>query len=285
MAVLDVVRERVLPLIERHGAIRHWIIDDTGVPKKGKLSVGVARQYCGQLGKRDNCQVAVTLSVANEQASLPIAYRLYLPQSWADDPERRGKAGVPEDVRFETKPQIALAQIRAALDNGVPRGLVLSDAGYGNDTDLRAGLTELGLLYVVGVQSSTSLWPPGQGPLAPKPWSGTGRPPKLMRRDTEHQPLSALELAKSLSVRAWRTIRWREGTKAALSSRFAAVRVRGACPAGASGLLAQRAACRGMAADRVAGGGEGAHQVLAVHRAGRHHADRPGHRRKGALAH
>ena len=225
-AMLDMVRERVLPVMERHGPIRHWIIDDTGVPKKGKLSVGVARQYCGQIGKQDNCQVAVTLSVANEQASLPIAYRLYLPQTWADDPERRRTAGVPAAIGFATKPQIALGQVRAALAKGVPRGLVLSDAGYGIDTDFRTELTALGLRYVVGVQSSLSLWPPGQEPLPAKPWSGVGRPPKLRRRDAEHKPVSALELAKSLSVQAWRTITWREGTNAPLASRFAAVRVR-----------------------------------------------------------
>jgi SRSO17 transposase len=128
-AVLDVVRERVLPAIERHGPIGYWIIDDTGFPKKGRHSVGVARQYCGQLGKRDNCQVAVTLAVANDHASLPIGYRLYLPEAWADDPARRAKAGVPEEVAFRTKPQIALAQIRRAVDQGVPGGVVLADAG------------------------------------------------------------------------------------------------------------------------------------------------------------
>ena len=104
--------EHVLPIIEEQGPIRAWIVDDTGFPKKGRHSVGVARQYCGQLGKQDNCQVAVSLSVANEQASLPIAYRLYLPEAWASDAERRIKAGVPEDITFHTKPAIALAQIR-----------------------------------------------------------------------------------------------------------------------------------------------------------------------------
>ena len=225
-AVLAVVRERVLPAIERHGPIRHWIVDDTGVPKKGKRSVGVARQYCGQIGKQDNCQVAVTLSVANDHASLPIAHRLYLPESWTDEPARCRTAGVPEEIAFQTKPEIALDQVRAAVAMGVPRGLVLSDAGYGNDTDFRTGLTELGLLYMVGVQSATSLWPPGQGPLPAKPWKGTGRPPKLLRRDKEHQPVSALEVATSLPGPIWRTITWREGTNAPLSSRFAAVRVR-----------------------------------------------------------
>ena len=117
-AVLAAVRDQVLPAILRHGPIRSWIIDDTGFPKKGRHSVGVARQYCGQIGKQDNCQVAVTLSIANDHASLPIAYRLYLPEPWANDPVRRARAGVPADVAFQTKPQIALAQIRAALAAG-----------------------------------------------------------------------------------------------------------------------------------------------------------------------
>jgi SRSO17 transposase len=128
------VRSHVLPAIERHGPIQAWIVDDTGFPKKGTHSVGVARQYCGQLGKQDNCQVAVSLSVANEHASLPIAYRLYLPQAWAEDRARRGKAGVPDKLRFATKPQIALEQIRTAQADGIPPGVVLADAGYGADT-------------------------------------------------------------------------------------------------------------------------------------------------------
>ncbi|WP_425280319.1 IS701 family transposase [Mesorhizobium japonicum] len=177
-AVLSRVREQVLPALERQGQIRAWIVDDTGFPKKGKHSVGVARQYCGQLGKQDNCQVAVSLSVATEQASLPIAYQLYLPESWANDPDRRAKTGVPENVVFRTKPEIALAQIRAALEAGVSRGVVLADAGYGNDTAFRTGLTKVGLTYVVGVQSSIRLWSPGTQPLPPKPWSGRGPRPR-----------------------------------------------------------------------------------------------------------
>ena len=139
-ALLRAVREQVLPAIERHGPVRYWIVDDTGFPKQGKHSVGVARQYCGELGKQDNCQVAVSLSVANDQASLPIAYRLYLPEAWAEDPERRAKAGVPEEVGFETKTAIALGQIQQALDEGVPVGVVLGDAGYGDETDFRVGV-------------------------------------------------------------------------------------------------------------------------------------------------
>ena len=147
----------VLPLMEGRGAIRAWIVDDTGFPKKGKHYVGVARQYCGQLGKQDNCQVAVSLSAANDAASLPIAWRLYLPQVWAHDPERRRKANVLDDVTFQTKPQIALAQTKAATAQGVTPGVVLGDAGYGHDVAFRAGLD---LVYAVGVLPSLSVWLP-----------------------------------------------------------------------------------------------------------------------------
>ena len=222
-ALLAAVRDQVLPAL---GPITAWIIDDTGFPKKGKHSVGVARQYCGELGKQDNCQVAVSLSVANEQASLPIAYQLYLPQAWADDPARRHKAGVPEEIAFATKPQIALAQIQAALAQGVPPGVVLTDAGYGADMDFQAGLLDLKLDYVAGILPNTSVWPPGTGPLPPKPWSGRGRPPARLRREAGHVPVAAEALARSLPAAAWQVVRWREGTKGTLASRFAALRVR-----------------------------------------------------------
>jgi SRSO17 transposase len=225
-ALLAAVRLRVLPIMQRRGPIRGWMVDDTGIPKKGSHSVGVARQYCGQIGKQDNCQVAVTLSLASDHASLPIAHRLYLPQPWADDALRRAKAGVPDDVAFQTKPQIALEQIRAAVTAGVPPGPVLADAGYGVDTAFRDGITELGLAYAVGVQSHTSFWPPGTEPLPPKPWSGRGRPPSLIRRRDGHAPVSAKDLATSLPKHAWHRVAWREGSNAKLASRFAAVRVR-----------------------------------------------------------
>jgi len=224
--VLAAVRARVLPLIAKRGPIRALIIDDTGMPKKGRHSVGVARQYCGQLGKQDNCQVAVSLSAANDHASLPIAYRLYLPRDWADDPERRAAAGVPDEIVFQTKPQIALDQLRAAVTAGVQAETVLADAGYGNDTDFRDAITELGLPYVVGITSATSLWPPGKEPLPPKPWRGQGRPTSAIRRDAAHQPVSARQMAMALPKSAWRQVTWREGSNTKLTSRFAAVRVR-----------------------------------------------------------
>jgi SRSO17 transposase len=224
--VLAAVRARVLPIIKQHGPIRALIIDDTGMPKKGRHSVGVARQYCGQLGKQDNCQVAVSLSAANDFASLPIAYRLYLPHEWADDPDRRAQAGVPDDVVFQTKPQIALDQLRAARAAGIEAKVVLADAGYGTDTDFRDGITGIGLPYAVGIQSSASLWPPGAEPLPPRQWSGRGRPPSAIRRDAEHQPVSAKQLALGLPKSAWRRVTWRDGSNTRLASRFAAVRVR-----------------------------------------------------------
>src|SRR3954467_3291971 len=225
-ALLAAGRAYALPALLERGPVRAWIVDDTGLPKKGKLSVGVARQYCGQLGKRDDCQVAATLSVATEQASLPIAYRLYLPEAWAGDPARRAMAGVPEEVEFRTEPAIALDQIGQALADGVPPGVVVTDAGYGNDTDFRDGVTAQGLPYVAGIQGTTSLWPPGAGPLPAKPRSGRGRPPQRLPRAPEPQPLAAETLAAGLPAGAWKVVTWREGTAGELSSRFAAARVR-----------------------------------------------------------
>ena len=220
------VRSFVLPAMEKVASVRAWIIDDTGMPKKGKHSVGVARQYCGELGKQDNCQVAVTLSVASDHASLPVALRLYLPETWANNEAQRAKAGVPDDIAFQTKPQIALDQIEQAIDDGVPPGVVLADAGYGNDTAFRRGIDTLGLTYVVGVQGSTSVWAPGTAPMGPRKWSGKGRPTKLLRRDDKVKPVKISGLAKDLPRKAWKTVRWREGSNGALAGRFAAVRIR-----------------------------------------------------------
>jgi SRSO17 transposase len=224
--VLAKVGEMVLPVIERQGPIEAWIIDDTGFPKQGRHSVGVARQYCGQLGKQDNCQVAVSLSLANRHASLPVAWRLYLPQEWAEARARRKKAHVPEEIEFATKPQIALDQIRAALKAGLPRGVVLMDTGYGANTALRQDIAALGLTYVAGILPNTTVWAPGTEPLPAKNWTGSGRPPKRIRRDRSHRPVSVKALALALPKTAWRRIEWREGTAEPLVSRFARVRVR-----------------------------------------------------------
>lgn len=224
--LLKAVRDYALPKMQTQGPILAWIVDDTGFPKKGKHSVGVARQYCGQLGKQDNCQVAVSVSVATAHASLPVAYRLYLPEKWAEDKDRCNRAGVPEEIPFQTKPEIALDQLHALVLSDVPRGIVLADAGYGNETEFRKGVRSLELSYVLGIQKTTLVWAPGTHPLPPPEYSGCGRPPKLPRRSPDHSPMSVLKLAQELPDSAYRIIAWREGANKVLSSRFAAARVR-----------------------------------------------------------
>jgi SRSO17 transposase len=209
----------VMPAIERRGPIEAWIIDDTGFPKKGRHSVGVSRQYCGQVGKQENCQVAVSLSLANHHASLPVAYRLYLPKEWTQDGGRRRKAGVPEEIGFQTKLEIALDQLRWACAAGLPRGVVLMDPAYGNDARLRAGIAALQLSYVAGILSRTLVWAPGS---APRP----DHQPSHRGRRAAPDLISVKGLALALPASAWRTIRWREGTNDWLSSRFARVRMR-----------------------------------------------------------
>jgi SRSO17 transposase len=223
--VLSKVRELVLPRIERHGPIEAWILDDTGLPKKGRHSVGVARQYCGQLGKQDNCQVAVSLSLANGYASLPVAYRLYLPKEWSDDAVRLRKAGVPHDVGFRTKHEIALDHLRWACAVELPPAVVLMDAGYGNNTKLRAQVGELGLSYIADILSNATVWDPTQVSLPPKTWSGRGRPPTIPQADEQHRPVSVKQLAMGLPQQDWHKIAWREGSNDSLSSRFVRLRV------------------------------------------------------------
>jgi SRSO17 transposase len=225
--MLAEVRREVLPSMQKHGPVVAWIVDDTGFPKQGRHSVGVARQYCGQIGKHDNCQAAVSLSVSTWSSSLPIAWRLYLPEVWCADRERRQQAGIPEEIEFQTKPEIALGQIRQALEQNVPAGVVLADAGYGNSTPFRNAITALGMQYVVGIESSTTVWQPGQEPLpAPPRKPGRGAVPKRLQRSADHQPLAAKQLACSLPASAWKEIGWRPGSQGTLRSRFAVVRVR-----------------------------------------------------------
>ena len=211
--LLDHVRQQVLPAMQKQGPVVAWIVDDTGFPKKGPHSVGVTRQYCGQVGKQENCRIAVSLSVASWDSSLPIAYRLYLPKDWAEDAARREKAEVPEEIEFQTKPEIALDQIRAAAAAPVARGVVLADAAYGINTEFREGLTQLEPQDVVGVQSSMTVWGPGQQPLPAKPRGRKGRPPRLLQRTADHQPVSGKQLAMSLSSSAFKEITWRAGTE------------------------------------------------------------------------
>jgi SRSO17 transposase len=224
--VLAVARDHALAQLERHAPVGAWVVDDTGIPKKGRHSVGVGRQYCGVLGKQENCQVAVSVSLVNRSMSVPSAYRLYLPERWAQDAERREVAGIPAAVGFQPKWRIALDLIDGLLEEDLPPAPVVADAGYGDATAFREGLTTRGFSYAVGIKGDTRVWPPGTGPLPPKAYGGRGRPPTLVRRKASHQPMPARTLAGVVSSRTWRTIRWREGTRGSMRSRFTALRVR-----------------------------------------------------------
>jgi SRSO17 transposase len=248
--LLDRALDTVLTSMLQREPVVAWVVDDTGFPKKGRHSVGVIRQYCGQVGKQDNCRVAVSLSVTTEKASMPIAFRLYLPEAWANDEQRREKAGVPAEIKFQTKPQIALAGIERARERGIPEGVVLADAGYGNDTQFRERLSEWKLSYVAGIQSGVTVWKPGEQPLPALEEKGTGRPPKLLRRDPK---TSAGDCEGTCANAALRRMEdgcletgSEEETRLTLRRRSRAMR--------SPGLLARRAACGRMAADRMARG-------------------------------
>ena len=228
-ALLAAVAHEVAPVLSRAGkAPCFWIVDDTGFRKYGKHSVGVARQYCGQLGKTDNCQVAVSLSLATIDGSLPLDYRLYLPREWTDDRRRCEHAGVPREIGFATKGELAWAQIEAALARGIPRGPVLMDAGDGDEAALRDRMTAQGLTYAVGIRPLTAVWWGEHQPATAPVESGRGRPRTRVRRDTAHQPINVRELGAVLPAANYRTVTWRYGSNAPLRSRFARVRVKSA---------------------------------------------------------
>jgi SRSO17 transposase len=215
--LLQQVRQEVLPSMQKHGPVVAWIVDDTGLPKQGKHSVGVARQYCGQVGKQANCQAAVSLSVSTWNASLPIAWRLYLPETWCQDAKRCRQAGVPKEIIFQSKPEIAVQQIRRAVEQKVPVGVVLADAGYGNGMPFRSAITQLGLQYVAGIESPTIVWEPGALALRTA----------ARKRSQAHLPhVSVKQLALHLPASAWKNVAWRQGSRETLRSRFAAMRVR-----------------------------------------------------------
>jgi SRSO17 transposase len=226
-ALMACIREQVLPVVERDNAVEGWIIDDTGFPKKGKHSVGVARQYCGQLGKTENCQVMVSLSVATEAASLPVGHRLFLPESWANNAERRAKAKVPADILFQTKSEIALDLLQSALAQDIPVGTVLADAGFGGSGDFRAGVIALGLAYAMAVRPITNVWRPGEAPAQRLSKARPGPRPKGQPAPPVHPhlPVQVQVLAHELPESAWQVIHWREGSNTPLCGRFAVLRV------------------------------------------------------------
>jgi SRSO17 transposase len=226
--LLRVARDYALIQLERHGPVSAWIVDDTDMSKKGTHTVGVGRQYCGALGKQDNCQVVVSVSAANPTMSIPCAYRLYLPESWAKDLQRREQAGIPRNIGFQTKWEIAAAALGRIIEEGLPLAPVTADAGFGVLTPFRDAINALGLSYMVGITTQTTVWPPGREPLPPHLWSGKGRHLTNLRRGRGHQPVSVRTLALGLSATSWKTMRWREGTRGTMQSRFAALRVRAA---------------------------------------------------------
>jgi SRSO17 transposase len=202
-----------------------WMIDETSFPKAGEASVGVARQYCGALGKVANCQVAVSLHWSTCEASCPLAWRLYLPQSWLETPARRAEGKIPDDIRYRSKNQLALELIDQVLSWDVPRLPVVADSAYGNDFDFRAALRERGLQYAVAVEPSIKVWTtdPDLVPLAAnKP---TGRPREYPALKDLPEARTLAEVAKELPKKAWRSITWRQGTKGPMRSRFAQVKV------------------------------------------------------------
>ena len=197
------------------------ILDETSFPKKGDQSVGVARQYCGALGKTANCQVAVSVHLGTDTACLPLTWGLYLPQAWIDDPGRRAAARVPETITYQTKGELALAALDRAQAWGVGARVVLADAGYGTSHDFRTGLTARGLPYCVQVAVSLKGWLDAPVPLAPPPAARTGRPRRHPPRTVLPEPLALDEIAATLPAAAWRSVTWRPGPKGPLRSRFA----------------------------------------------------------------
>ena len=216
------VRERLAARMQEAIAPLAWIIDDTGFPKAGRYSVGVARQYSGTLGKVGNCQIGVSISAASEAASCPLDWRLFLPEAWDDDAERRAKAHLPAGERHREKWRLALEMLDELREWGLSPPPVLADAGYGEITAFREALAERGLSYIVEVKAATSAY--GADVLPERPaWRGTGRKPAVRYREP---PAALRDLALAAGKEATRAVAWREGSKGTMRSRFLALRVR-----------------------------------------------------------
>jgi SRSO17 transposase len=199
-----------------------WIVDDTGFPKKGNCSVGVARQYSGTLGRVENCQIGVSINAATDRASCPVNWRLFLPEVWDHDTQRRAAAHLPDDIVHRPKWLLALDMIDEAADWGVRPPLICADAGYGEITAFRSGLEQREIPYIVQVKATTSAYPAGAVPEAPA-WSGRGRP-TLARYRTKPSALRDLVLGAGADAAV--EVRWRDGTRGPMRSRFVALRVR-----------------------------------------------------------
>ena len=224
---LEVYKRLALKFERELPSLKAFVLDDTGFPKSGTHSVGVARQYSGTLGRTDKCQVATSLHVAGDRGSGCIGMRLYLPEEWTKDRERCTAAGVPADVKFQRKWEIALDLIDAALSWGVRKHVVLGDCGYGDCVEFRDGLTERGLQYLVSVKSTAVVWAPGTSPEPPKPRSpGEMGRPRRKYTNGEHKPLAIDALANKVGRAAYKKVTWREGSRGKQRSFFAALRIR-----------------------------------------------------------
>ncbi|ADO72696.1 IS701 family transposase [Stigmatella aurantiaca] len=209
--VRRVAAQYALEAMTKREPVEAWIVDDTGFLKQGKHSVGVQRQYTGSAGKVANCQIGVSLSLATRTEHVPIDFELYLPEGWANDIARRQEARIPSEVRFKTKPQLALQMIDRAVEDGMPAGIVLADSAYGSSSAFREHLRSLGLHYAVAVSAQTTVCLLDE----------KGRP----REEVQ----SASDLAFSIQeAGGFRRCTWRKGTQKDLSARFALRRVNAA---------------------------------------------------------
>jgi SRSO17 transposase len=220
------VRRALARRISRELSPEAWVIDDTGFPKFGKMSVGVARQYSGALGKIGNCQIGVSINAATEDASCPLNWRLFIPEEWDEqskfNQERRERAKLPEDVHHVEKWRLALVMIDELICWGIKPSVILGDGAYGDITELRTGLEQRRIEYVLDVKAGTSAYGEDVKPERPE-WKGNGRPTQARYRE---DPSSLKELALAAGKKAAVTVTWREGTRGKMNSRFLALRVR-----------------------------------------------------------
>lgn len=219
VVVQRAVAERVAPEID----VEAWVIDDTGIPKDGRHSPGVKRQYSGTLGKIGNCQIAVSVHAVGEKGTVPLDWALYLPREWCEDLERRRKAKIPDDVGFQTKLELAAGLIERAAGWEIPRAPVLGDEAYGKDTELRSRLHESGIEYVLSINPDARVHDPNSVFGVPERRPGRGRPPSALVADRE--PCQLSELAAALDAAEYQTFTYRTREDKQVRSRFAMVRV------------------------------------------------------------